>query len=371
LERTLVEESLMADPASAMMGIGAGVQGVQGIAAGQQGKRAGQQLDRQMEGQTDLLGNVIDQGQGMLDTVMGMDPSFGGQREMLYDQAMTGGQQLSGTLNNLAGRVAGVGDAGAGAYGQQLANMGDAGASAYGQQLAGLGTGNVSGVANQLSSMPGAQFNFRPGSNMMDQSMAAFQDMSGNIRNQASDVAAQQFTAGGNALDAALASRGISRGSGVAAGATRDMALQGAQQLAGVERDLANMGTQMGLDATQFDVGRVLQEQGMQSNFALGSAAQRGQNLLGAGQLGLGAAGQQAQNLAQAGNLALGSASQLASNLGNAGQLALGSAGQQAANLGQAGSLASQAYAMPLGMQQDMFSQNYMNPMLQQQGMMG
>jgi hypothetical protein len=295
----------MADPASAMMGIGAGVQGVQGIAAGQQGKRAGQQLDRQMEGQTDLLGNVIDQGQGMLDTVMGMDPSFGGQREMLYDQAMTGGQQLSGTLNNLAGRVAGVGDAGAGAYGQQL------------------------------SAMPGAQFNFTPGSNMMDQSMAAFRDMSGNIRNQASDTAAQQFTAGGNALDAALASRGISRGSGVAAGTTRDMALQGAQQLAGVERDLANLGTQMGLDATQFDVGRVLQEQGMQSNFALGSAAQRGQNLLGAG------------------------------------QLALGSAGQQAANLGQAGSLASQAYAMPLGMQQDMFSQNYMNPMLQQQGLMG
>lgn len=386
----------MADPAT-MMAVGTAVQAGQGIASGAAGKRAGQKLDNSMNQHDERLGGLMDMagdmtgrmfaggspgfnmrggvsqtgmvqhtgmpgGNPMLANVLGPvgaernpfnatsemqhtgvggrvvgDPSTyaphelggmsqhagmpGGQffgADQLMERAIHGGDQLSGDLTGIANQMGGVAGA--------MQGIGDGGAGGYGQMLA---------------NDPGAQFNFAPGSNMMDQSMAAFQNISGNVRNQAADQAAQAFTQGGGALDAALASRGISRGSGVAAGATRDMAVQGAQQLAGVERDLANMGSQMGLDATQFDVGRVLQEQGMQSNFALGQAGQRSQNLLGAGNLSLGSASQQLNNLSQAGNM-----------------------------MGNQANIMGNAYAMPLGMQQDMFSQNFMNPHMQQQQLM-
>ena len=318
------------EPAS-MMAVGTGLQAAQGIASGASGKRAGQKLDQQMGQHDERLGGLMDMAGDMTDRMFaggspgfytpggpgdGMGNFFGG--EQLMNRAIQGGDQLSGDLTGIANQMGGVAGA--------MQGIGDGGAGGYGQMLA---------------NDPGAQFNFAPGSNMMDQSMAAFQNISGNVRNQAADQAAQAFTQGGGALDAALASRGISRGSGVAAGATRDMAVQGAQQLAGVERDLANMGSQMGLDATQFDVGRVLQEQGMQSNFALGQAGQRSQNLLGAGNLALGSAGQQLNNLSQAGNM-----------------------------MGNQANIMGNAYAMPLGMQQDMFSQNFMNPHMQQQQLM-
>jgi len=174
--------------------------------------------------------------------------------------------------------------------------------------------GQLTGIGDQLKGID-PSFNFQAGTDTMDQAMSAFQGFADNSRNSALEQAGTALTSGGDALDAAMASRGISRSSGVAAGAMGDMAMQGAQARVGLERDLSNQAGQIGLDATKFDINRMLQEQGMQSNFALQAGAQKGQNLA------------------------------------------------------NAGSAYSQAYTTPLGMQQDLYQQNQMNPYMQMMGM--
>lgn len=259
----------MADPATMMM-VGTGIQGAQAIGSGIKGQQAASAADRRMQG---------------------------------YDQATdflvsTGQDAIRGMQTNLGNFGAGLG------YGQDLMNQAMTGGQALQTQLG--------GIANQLQG--GAPtFDFQTGNNLMDQTMQTFRDFASNQRNAALDQAGQAFTSQAGALDAALAGRGLSRNSGVAAGALGQLASEQSQAMAGLNRDLANQAGQIGLQGAQFDVNRMLQEQQLGSNFALGSAA------------------------------------------------------QQTQNLGLAGNLATQAYTTPLGVQQGMFQENFLNPFMQTQ----
>jgi hypothetical protein len=228
------------------------------------------------------------------------------QRQSALDER--GNQMLDtgmGMINNYQDQAQGFLEGGTGT-GADLMNQARQGGQDLSQSLQGL-AGQLQGAT--------PTFDFQSGSNVMDQAMDTFDQFSGRARNTALEQAGLGLTSGGNALDAAMASRGISRNSGIAAGAMQDLAMQGAQQRVGLERDLANQAGQIGLQATQFDVNRQLQEQGMQSQFALGAGAQRAQNL------------------------------------------------------GLAADLQTQAYATPLSMQQQMYQQNQMMPYLQMMGM--
>jgi hypothetical protein len=149
----------------------------------------------------------------------------------------------------------------------------------------------------------------------MGQTMDTFNQFAGNQRAMAADQAGQAMTQGLQGLDTALADRGMARGSGVAAAGASQLAQGQAEQMAGLNRDLANQAGQLGLQGAQFDINRMLQEQQMGSQFALGAGAQRGQNL------------------------------------------------------GMAGNMLGQAYQAPLQMQQQLFQQNQMNPYMQMMGM--
>ena len=246
--------------------------GATSIGSGIKGKGAANKAD-QRQAQQDERGNLMmDTGMGMMKDFQNQAQNFlngGGPGADLMDQARTGGSQLQDKLGGLAGQLEGA----------------------------------------------TPTFDFEQGSNTMDQAMAGFDQFATGARANAREQAGQSVTAGSDSLDAALASRGISRNSGVAAGAMGDIMAQGSQGMVNLERDLANQGAQMGLDATKFDVNRLMQEQQMGSQFALGAGAQRGQNL------------------------------------------------------GMAGNLYGQAYQAPLQMQQQMFQQNQMQPYMQLMGM--
>ena len=243
------------------------------VNSGIKGKQAGNEANARQRAQDGRSEQMMTTGMGMMEDFQNQGQAFlngpTGDAGRLRTEAMTGGAALKGQLT-------GIGD-----------------------QLKGIDP----------------SFNFQAGTDTMDQAMSAFQGFADNSRNSALEQAGTALTSGGDALDAAMASRGISRSSGVAAGAMGDMAMQGAQARVGLERDLSNQAGQIGLDATKFDINRMLQEQGMQSNFALQAGAQKGQNLA------------------------------------------------------NAGSAYSQAYTTPLGMQQDLYQQNQMNPYMQMMGM--
>ena len=255
--------------------IGPAMQGAQAVGAGVSGKNAQRQADQRM-GQFDQATNQI--------LGMGMD-AFGQAQDFMGGRA----QQM------------GIGD--------DLLNQAMQGGAAYGNQMQNL-AGQAQGAAGQ--------YDFQPGSNLMNQTMDTFNQFAGNQRNMARDQAALAMTQGMGGMDAALADRGISRGSGVAAAGIGELAGQQAQQMAGLERGLSDQAGQMGLQGAQFDVQRMLQQQGMESQFALGQGQQRLQGI------------------------------------------------------GMAGDMATQGYMNPLQMGQQMFQQNVMQPFMStMQGMQG
>jgi len=202
-------------------------------------------------------------------------------------------------------------------------------------------------------STPG--YDFGPGRTMQEQAMNTFEEFAGNQRNAALENAGAAFTQGGDALNAALASRGLSANSGAAIQGLSDLANQGAQSRVNLERDLANQAGQIGLDATKFDISSGLQREGMESGFAANAANIANQALGTAGQLGLGA-GQNALT-----------------NQGQASQFELARTGQVAQNLMGAGDLARTGFESgvmnPLAMQQQMYQQNQIAPYMQMMGM--
>jgi hypothetical protein len=128
------------------------------------------------------------------------------------------------------------------------------------------------------------------------------------------------FNQQSDALDAALASRGLSRNSGVAAGALTGLLGQQGQQMAELNRGLADQQGNMALQAGQFDA----------------------QNALGMGQLGV----QQTLGLNQQGIDVFNSQAGVLGSLGQLGMGGLNSVfANQQANLARTGQAASSAGA--------------------------
>lgn len=219
-------------------GIGAGVNAIQGISSAQNSKREGERAANQAQQQQDMMNKVL----------FGTGTSSDGMLGM----ARQGLEQGVGGLTDIA--------AGGSAELQALANQLSGGFQAH-QDGPGF---NFSDVGT------GQSYNFQPGSSLMDQTMQAFDSEAAGARASALDSMARQSSANMQGLDALLAGRGISRGSGVAGGALADLAGAQAAETAALERELGAMGTQAALQGAQFDVQRRLQEQQMGSQYNLG-----------------------------------------------------------------------------------------------------
>lgn len=314
--------------------IGPAVSAATSIGSGIKGKQAANQADQKANAFDEQL-------MGMMGGAMGQLDDLGQRRDAflngaidpnaLANQAATGGQAYQNTLAGLAGQLQG---------GVPGMNFGPV-----------AGSSITETAAQNLGGMQGAGYDFGPGREIQAQAMQNFQEYASGAQDAALEQAGQAFTGGQRALDAALASRGMSRDSGVAAAETANMARQGAQSQVNLARDLAAQAGQIGLDATKFDIGSGLQREGMESNFALGSAGQGLQAAQAAGQLGLGIG----QNYL--------------TNQGQQADYNLGTAAQNAQNVGLAGELATQGYMNPLQVQQQMFQQNQMQPYLQMASM--
>ena len=255
--------------ASAVMGgIGAGVNAITGIGSSvnskREGKKASTRLDQQQNAMMDtLLGVAGDNGArsgGMLgDLTDGAFGAVGG----LQDRVLSGGQQL----NDLASQLQGINPQ----YDFARHQFSDApsGLGGYDFDAGGRGAPDLQGMGFGGVDF-GSSYNFRPGQDLMNQTMDTFRTEEAGVRANALDQMAMQSGSNMGGLDAALAARGVGRGSGVASGALADLAGQQGQQMAGLERDLATLGSQTALQGAQFDVNRQLQEDQMQSSYNLG-----------------------------------------------------------------------------------------------------
>jgi hypothetical protein len=219
------------------------------------------------------LGSALQLGQGMSAKNAGQQAAATGERQLAENEAFAGalGQGSMGAFDAALG---GLGN---------LAN-------------GGLREFDVGGVANTQQ--------------MAIENALGFGD---RARTTAQEQMALGFNQQSDALDAALASRGLSRNSGVAAGALSGLLGQQGQQMAEFNRGLADQQGNMALQAGQFDA----------------------QNALGLGQLGV----QQTMGLNQ---------SQLGA-LGALGQFGIGGIGNvlanQQANLGLTSNAVSSAGA--------------------------
>jgi len=417
------------DPASgAAAAVGAGIQGAQGISSGVAGKQAAKDAQRRQTAYDQRVNPMIEQSfnqllgeGGAFQQLMGGPGLAAGQD--LFGRAVMGGQDYTNAMgdyqnqlvNAVGGPTAGETQGMQGAFdiAGQLRGAGpqygfDFSNPAIGQGMGAVG-GATSGLAGALpgtdiasaaaqASMAGPQgYNFAPGRSMQEQTMETFRQQAEGARQSGLENVGQAFTQGQDALSAALASQGISAGSGVAAGALGDMAMQGAGQRAMLERDLAAQAGQTALQGAQFDVGAGLQREQMESGYNLGFGGLGLQGLGQAGNLGLGLGGQDISRLSNLGQLGLGQAglgqdfalgtqgmmsnfelsraAQQGQNLANAGNLSLGAgglaqqgslsrAGMTSQNLVNAANMARSGYMDPLSLQQDIFSQNILNPFM-------
>lgn len=264
-------------------GIGAGANAISGIASSQQSKREGKRAAQQMQQQQDILNNFL----------MGEVDKDGNRSGGLMDTAMGGFQGAVGGLGDLAADNAasmqGLADQAAGINPQYDFNRFQfSGAPEVGGHEVGNFAADAMGTFGPLNLGGlnyGQSYDFRPGQDLMNQTMDAFRTEEAGVRANALDQMASQSAADMGGLDAALAGRGLGRGSGVATGALADLAGQQGQQMAGLERDLATLGAQTALQGAQFDVNRQLQEDQMQSGYNLGERQMKVQGQLGQQQL--------------------------------------------------------------------------------------
>ena len=365
----------MADPAT-MMAVGTAAQVGQGVASGASGKRAAGQAQQRQDQFDQRVGGIVDQatealfgqeGQGgILNELLG--PGLGAGRD-LFEQAGQAGQQYSGLMGDYQNMLLQP----QGGFGFDFTAPGMTEGMEFINTAAGGMQGPMPGmdIAGQAAqgSLQGPQaYDFGAGQSLQQQTMDTFQQQAEAARATGIENVGQAFTGGQDALNAALASQGISPTSGVAASAIGEMAMQGAGQRAQFERDIAGAAGQTALQGAQFDVGAQLQREGMESGYGLGLQQLGLQGLGQAGSLGLGMAGQDLARLSGLGQLGVGQAGlgqQFA--LGREGlrsQFQLGSDAQQAQNIVNAANLARSGFVDPLAMQQDMFSQNIMNPFM-------
>lgn len=230
--------------------------------------------------------------------------------------------------------------------------------------------GIYTGAANDLAGQRVGEFNSpgvttgaftAPGMNPYD--FTGTQDTLGNVRQQSDAIASRArdtalersalaFRQGGDSLNAALADRGISADSGVAAGALSDLAYKGAQSQTELERNLADSAAQRAMQAGQFDASNALQMAGLGSQYNLGfNELQQGRAL-----------NQFNANLSRdelANRTALqGYQANLAGNQFNAGLI------------NQSADLNARAYTDPLALAQQNYQQNFQQPELAYRGML-
>lgn len=266
-------------------------------------------------------------------------------------------------------------------------------------------TGQLSNVYTPGQFTPN-QFAFNPVSQTANAAVQNAIDSGNRARATALEQAAIGFNQTGDAVDAALASRGLSGNSGVGAAALAQYGGQVGQQLTNLNRDIANQTQAAALQGAQFDIGNVMQLAGLGSQYNLGInqltgnlglgrdeliANQLGQRNALTGQIGLAGdqllAGQtQAQNALIANqlmqNTALGAQFGMnqnsllaglaqagqANDLGRSSQLA-GLQGMQDATALTQTDLRNRAVTQPLGMLQSVYQSNYLAPQMQVLGL--
>ena len=397
----------------------AGMSGIQGINSGIKGAKANKQLNAAQSRADETYGNLMTQGQNVLGGVIGnagnyATPMVGGGN-MMYaggspggGLAGTGGQSDKGAAQGAqqgmgldqhilqSGMAASEGVAGNHrATADALGNQGLAG------QAAGLLGGgyqnnvNMPGFVNNVGGIPQAgaqmgfnapgmdQFNFAQPGQMANQMVSNALEAGDRAR-----VGVREQLAGGTSqmqqgLNAALAGQGLSANSGAAAAALQGNAMQGIQQMAGLERGIADMAGNAALQGAQMDTQNLMAMTGMGAQHNMGMNQLTQQSALNAFQANLGAQGQhfgqqmagsQLQNMIDQGQnqFGLGTAQLQAGIDQSSNQYRLGAAqglaglqGMQNDVTMQQGSLRNAAYTDPLGMMQGIYQQNYLNPQMQ------
>lgn len=114
------------------------------------------------------------------------------------------------------------------------------------------------------------QYNFDPTRSTREQALEFSQTMGDNARRDARAQMAMGNTQANTMLDAQLAQRGLSRDSGAAAVAMSQLGQQNAMSTAQLESALAQQAGQLGLQASQFDISSALQQAQMESGYNLG-----------------------------------------------------------------------------------------------------
>ncbi len=200
-----------------------------------------------------------------------------------------------------------------------------------------LGQGGYMGDAR--TALEGAgnfnQYDFSGVGSTREQALDFAQTMGDNARRDARAQMAVANTQANTMLDAQLAQRGLSRDSGAAAVAMSQLGQQNAMSTAQLESALAQQAGQLGLQASQFDISSALQQAQMESGYNLGMNQLTSQTGLA-----------QAQGLMGLQQLS--------------DQQALQRYGMQAEAALQGNAAAQAAYA-----------QNYLNPMMNAQNILG
>lgn len=179
------------------------------------------------------------------------------------------------------------------------------------------------------------QYDFSGVGSTREQALDFAQTMGDNARRDARAQMAMGNTQANTMLDAQLAQRGLSRDSGAAAVAMSQLGQQNAMSTAQLESALAQQAGQLGLQASQFDISSALQQAQMESGYNLGMNQLMSQTGLA-----------QAQGLAGLQQLR--------------DQQALQRYGMQSEAALQGNAAAQAAYA-----------QNYLNPMMNAQNILG
>lgn len=149
--------------------------------------------------------------------------------------------------------------------------------SAFITDIAGTESGNIGQggyMGDARDALMGAgqfdQYNFDPTRSTREQALEFSQTMGDNARRDARAQMAMGNTQANTMLDAQLAQRGLSRDSGAAAVAMSQLGQQNAMSTAQLESALAQQAGQLGLQASQFDISSALQQAQMESGYNLG-----------------------------------------------------------------------------------------------------
>ena len=267
-----------------------------------------------------------------------------------------GAEQFAGGNPGLRDQIAARSQGAAQSVGSTLSNAV--------QQLGNLRMGQFGGLPTpregqfgryNLGQLQGANFNLGQLGNVQAQGTQNALAAAQSARSTAREQSALGFNQQAGALDSVLADRGLSRDSGVAAGALASLVGQQGQQLSQLNRELSNQAGNVALGGAQLDAqnqlgygGLGVQQQGLLNQFTLGRGGLGVQQQGQLNQLNL-SQNQELNRLNQQGAFGTFDAN-LRANQFNAGLI-----GQQA-------QFGTQAATQPLDILQSNYAQNYLNP---------